>query len=62
MDNASAVSGYLSTGSISGSVLQIINLILGIGIYAPFICLFDRERIKDAERNMDRLVSTLKGK
>lgn len=54
------LSGYLSTGSISGSVLQIINLILGIGIYAPFICLFDRERIKDAERNMDRLVSTLK--
>ena len=30
-------SGYKATGSISGSILQLINLMVGICIYIPFI-------------------------
>lgn len=30
-------SGYKATGSISGSILQLINLVVGICIYIPFI-------------------------
>lgn len=53
------LSGYLSTGSVSGSILQIVNLAIGVGIYAPFIKLFDKARRRDASRNMDQLVKVL---
>ncbi len=33
---------YLATGSLSGTVLQALNIILGVLIYAPFVVLSDR--------------------
>lgn len=35
-------SGYLSTGSIRGALLQAVNLLVGVGIYIPFIRWSDR--------------------
>ena len=53
-------SGYLATDSLAGSVLQIVNLVIGTLIYAPFVKVFDKEMIKDANRKMDQLVDLLK--
>lgn len=35
--------GYMATGSISGSVLQLVNLVIGVLIYLPFVKLLDRQ-------------------
>ena len=53
-------SGYLATGSLAGSVLQVVNIVIGTLIYAPFVRLFDKEMIHDANRKMDYLVDLLK--
>ena len=41
------MSGYHTTGSFAGSLLQIVNVIIGVLIYFPFIRLLDRH---DAEK------------
>jgi lactose/cellobiose-specific phosphotransferase system IIC component len=38
------ISGYAVTGSISGSVMQIISLIVGFFIYLPFVLLFEKSK------------------
>ena len=53
-------SGYLATDSIAGSILQIVNLVIGTLIYAPFVKIFDKEMIRDANRKMDQLVDLMK--
>lgn len=53
-------SGYLATGSITGSILQVVNLVIGTLIYAPFVKIFDKEMIRDANRKMDQLVDLVK--
>jgi Phosphotransferase system cellobiose-specific component IIC len=37
------ISGWLTTGSIWGAVLQLIEIIIGIFIYYPFIKVLDRQ-------------------
>lgn len=53
-------SGYLATDSLAGTILQLFNLVIGTLIYAPFVKLFDREMIRDANRKMDQLVDLMK--
>ncbi len=53
-------SGYLATDSLAGSVLQVINIVIGTLIYAPFVRLFDKQLIHDANRKMDQLVDLMK--
>lgn len=36
------ISGYIATGSISGSIVQLINLLVGMAIYLPFVKLSER--------------------
>ncbi|MFA9464817.1 MAG: PTS sugar transporter subunit IIC/EAL domain-containing protein [Velocimicrobium sp.] len=36
------LSGYLATGSIRGSLLQLVSVLIGIVIYAPFVKLMER--------------------
>ena len=36
------ISGYLATGSIGGSILQLVCLAVGVAIYTPFVILDDR--------------------
>ena len=43
------IGGYTSTQSISGSILQLFNFILGIGCYIPFVKL--AERISETQMN-----------
>lgn len=41
------LSGYTATGSISGSILQLFNLLLGILIYMPFVKICEDRQSKD---------------
>lgn len=43
-------SGYQATGSISGSILQLINLCVGVGLYIPFIRLSERRQAEELQR------------
>ncbi|MFV0246414.1 MAG: PTS sugar transporter subunit IIC [Mycoplasmatales bacterium] len=43
------ISGFLITGHISGSLMQLFNLILGALIYLPFLKMIDRQYVKDEE-------------
>ncbi|GEP20078.1 PTS cellobiose transporter subunit IIC [Pediococcus argentinicus] len=40
------ISGFLATGKISGSILQLVNIIIGGAIYYPFFKIADREALK----------------
>ena len=48
--------GYYATGSISGAVLQLVNLCLGVGIYYPFIKILDRQSEEDSREKINKLV------
>lgn len=52
--------GYMATGSVAGAVLQVVNLVIGIFIYRPFVKLFDRDCVRNAALKMDKLVDVLK--
>ncbi len=49
------LSGYIATGSIRGGLLQLMNLIIGVIIYKPFIKLFDDEKIISMKQNVSLL-------
>lgn len=41
------ISGWLATGSWTGSLLQLIELVLGIAIYWPFVKMLDKQYLGD---------------
>ena len=42
------ISGFLATGSIAGSILQLVNIILDVLIYLPFMsALNKRQKIQE---------------
>ncbi len=53
------LSGYIATGSLRGSILQIINIFIGVMIYKPFISLYDEEKNRDAKKRMDKLIDIM---
>lgn len=54
------LSGYVATGSIAGSLLQIFNLALGTAIYAPFVLLSQKHYSQNIKRNIDSLTGFIK--
>ena len=53
------LSGYQSTGSIAGSVLQLVNLVIGAAIYLPFIRLSEQYYSGYLKQNVNQLRSTI---
>ncbi len=47
--------GYIATGSISGAILQLVNLGIGTCIYMPFVRMYDEEKLKSAHRKVEYL-------
>ncbi len=43
--------GYTATGSPAGAVLQLVNVIIGVLIYSPFVRILDRQASENAGRN-----------
>ena len=51
--------GYLATGSVAGSLLQLVNLAVGVLIYAPFVKLFDEKCVSNAKQKIKKLKDIL---
>jgi len=49
------ISGYLSTRSIAGSILQLVNLCIGVAFYWPFIQMYERSLLKGQEDTLYQL-------
>ncbi|QIB68466.1 PTS sugar transporter subunit IIC/EAL domain-containing protein [Aminipila butyrica] len=52
--------GYLATGSLKGSVIQLLSIFLGTLIYRPFVRAYDKAMLADSRRNLEILTSLLK--
>ena len=52
--------GYMATGSIAGSILQLVNLLIGTLIYAPFIKHYDATKRREAKSGYDELINLMK--
>ena len=55
------VSGWVATGTPAGTVMQVVNLLIGTAIYFPFVRLADRLRERQGARVMDALLRTAEG-
>ncbi|SCJ67401.1 PTS system oligo-beta-mannoside-specific EIIC component [uncultured Eubacterium sp.] len=54
------LSGYLTTGSIAGSLLQIFNICIGVLIYMPFVRVLEKPYTGVVKENIDTLVDYVK--
>ncbi len=45
--------GYHATGSLAGSLLQLVNVTLGVGIYLPFVRMLDQQAERRARRDYE---------
>lgn len=52
--------GYIATGSIKGSLLQLFNLVIGIIIYKPFVKIYELKKTNSATNTIVELEDTLK--
>ena len=43
--------GYHATGSVAGSLLQVVNVIIGVLVYLPFVRILDKQSKKQADKN-----------
>lgn len=50
------LSGYMATGSLAGSALQLFNIVIGCLIYRPFIKMYDRRCDEENKKQIDELV------
>lgn len=49
--------GYTATGSMMGAVLQIVNLALGVAIYAPFVRILDKRTAREMNERFEDFMS-----
>ena len=53
-------SGYVATGSLAGSVLQLVNIAVGVCIYLPFVRLAERRQAHQVEQNIQALTDLVR--
>jgi len=53
------ISGYLVTGSVRGTILQLVNVVIGTGLYIPFVRLHEKREVEGAIRDYKRMVTIL---
>ncbi len=54
------LSGFVATGSSRGIIVQLINILIGIAAYAPFVVLYEKKSIDESSSVMSELVGILK--
>ena len=52
--------GLRATGSAAGAILQVVNVVIGVAIYMPFIRLLDKRTDEEIKRNYDSFVEFYK--
>ena len=53
------LSGYVATGSVAGSLLQIVNIAVGVLIYRPFIRLYEKKQVVNMKKDILELTELL---
>lgn len=54
------IGGYYATNSIAGSLIQLLNISVGVLIYAPFVRLFEKQKEVSVRQNLDELTELVK--
>lgn len=54
------ISGYMATGSVRGTLLQVVVLLTGIFIYRPFVRAYDDSKNRNEAERMQELTDILK--
>lgn len=54
------INAYLSTGTWRGVALQLVDILIGVAMYAPFVKLYDKKKEQDSRRDYELLVGKLK--
>lgn len=54
------LSGYKSTGSIRGAILQLVIVAIGTFIYMPFVVMYDKSKMRSEAARMEELTNILK--
>lgn len=52
-------SGYYATGSIAGSILQIVNITIGVFLYKPFLAKLEEETENDIHLKLEKLMTII---
>lgn len=53
------ISGWISTGSPTGAILQVVIIAIGVCIYAPFVKKYDLAQREEGHDRLDQLVAQL---
>ena len=54
------LSGYVATGSSRGMIVQLFNILISAGVYAPFVRMYEKRALNETSLAMDELVGILK--
>lgn len=54
------LNGYLATGSVAGSVLQIFNLAVGVLIYCPFVKIYENRQREISSGQIENVIECMK--
>lgn len=54
------ISGYVATGSIAGSVLQLVNIAVGVFLYLPFVRLAEKRQSRLVDANIHALTDLIR--
>ena len=49
--------GYSATGSLAGSALQLVNIVLGVSIYLPFVRMLDKHQEATVRADFERFMA-----
>ena len=52
--------GYSATGSIAGSILQLVLVVIGVSIYLPFVIIMDKQTEASAKRDYEEFMKFFK--
>ena len=54
------LNGYLATGSVKAIIVQLLNIVLAVEIYAPFLIIYERKYMRKLSNSLDSLIKILK--
>ncbi len=54
------MSGYIATGSFRGVIVQLLNILISVACYAPFVIMYEKRTVNASSSAMDELVGILK--
>ena len=54
------ISGFLATDSVKGVIVQIVNILISIACYAPFVIMYEKRSLNASSSAMNELVDILK--